>query len=147
VRKVGIARAGSPHRAPTRLTVSSGSAPLGLPISVRVSLDSIGEITTGARSSAADKAGETIAAMEALARQDDQFQFGIAATIFATNMQDAKNILAWARKRDLDVVFNMLRFTDAMLGNRELENTIRLKMAEEDFMRQFFLERVQESRC
>jgi len=76
-----------------------------------------------------DKACQTIDAMEALARKHDVFQFGLAATIFATNIEDARNILAWARQRNLDIVFNMLRFTDAMLGNRDLEPTIRLKTA------------------
>lgn len=148
VRKVGINTTGlTPHRAIPQLTrIVEFCAARDLPISVRVSLDGIGEIHDQVRKvkRGFDKAGETIAAMEALARRHDQFQFGIAATIFATNMEDARNILAWSRERDLDIVFNMLRFTDAMLGNRELENTIRLKMAEEDFMRQFFLERVQE---
>lgn len=148
VRKVGINTTGlTPHRAIPQLTrIVEFCAARDLPISVRVSLDGIGEIHDQVRKvkRGFDKAGETIAAMEALARKHDQFQFGIAATIFATNMEDARNILAWSRERDLDIVFNMLRFTDAMLGNRELENTIRLKMAEEDFMRQFFLERVQE---
>jgi MoaA/NifB/PqqE/SkfB family radical SAM enzyme len=148
VRKVGINTTGlTPHRAIPQLTrIVEFCAARDLPISVRVSLDGIGEIHDQVRKvkRGFDKAGETIAAMEALARTHDQFQFGIAATIFATNMEDARNILAWARERNLDIVFNMLRFTDAMLGNRELENTIRLKMAEEDFMRQFFLERVQE---
>ena len=148
VRKVGINTTGlTPHRAIPQLTrIVEFCAARDLPISVRVSLDGIGEVHDQVRKvkRGFDKAGETIAAMEALARKHDQFQFGIAATIFATNMEDARNILAWARQRDLDIVFNMLRFTDAMLGNRELENTIRLKMAEEDFMRQFFLERVQE---
>ena len=37
---------------------------------------------------------------------------------------DAQNILAWARTKKLDVVFNMLRFTDAMLNNKELEEKI-----------------------
>lgn len=148
VRKVGINTTGlTPHRAIPQLTrIVEFCAARDLPISVRVSLDGIGEIHDQVRKvkRGFDKAGETIAAMEALARTHDQFQFGIAATIFATNMEDARNILAWSRERNLDIVFNMLRFTDAMLGNRELENTIRLKLAEEDFMRQFFLERVQE---
>jgi hypothetical protein len=91
-----------------------------------------------------DKAGETISAMQALAAEHPNFQFGIAATIFATNLEDARNILAWARARDLDVVFNMLRFTDNMLGNRDLQEEIGFKKREEEFMRQFFLERVQE---
>ena len=64
--------------------------------------------------------------MQALAKKHDNFQFGIASTIFATNMEDAENILAWARTKGLDVVFNMLRFTDAMLHNKELEETDRL---------------------
>ena len=51
------------------------------------------------------------------AAKHPNFPFGIAATIFATNLEDAKNILAWARAKKLDVVFNMLRFTDNMLGN------------------------------
>jgi hypothetical protein len=82
--------------------------------------------------------------MQALARAHDNFSFGIAATIFATNMPDAENILAWARTQNLDVVFNMLRFTDAMLHNKELEEKIGFRAREEQFMRKFFLDRVQE---
>ena len=51
--------------------------------------------------------------MQALAEEHPNFQFGIAATIFATNLDDAQNILTWARAKKLDIVFNMLRFTDA----------------------------------
>ena len=82
--------------------------------------------------------------MQALAKTHPNFSFGIAATIFATNMPDAENILAWARTQDLDVVFNMLRFTDAMLHNKELEEKIGFGGREEQFMRKFFLDRVQE---
>ena len=38
----------------------------------------------------------------------------------------------------------MLRFTDAMLHNKELEETIGFHEREEEFMRKFFLDRVQE---
>jgi len=82
--------------------------------------------------------------MQALAKTHENFSFGIAATIFATNMPDAENILAWARAQELDVVFNMLRFTDAMLNNKELEEKIGFHEREEEFMRRFFLDRVQE---
>ena len=85
-----------------------------------------------------------VTAMTRLAEEIPQFQFGLAATIFATNMDDARNILAWSKERNLDIVFNMLRFTDAMLGNNDLKESIALKGQEEDFMRQFFLERVEE---
>jgi len=91
-----------------------------------------------------DKASQTIEAMHELSRKHDNFSFGIASTIFATNLTDAENILAWARKKGLDVVFNMLRFTDAMLHNKELEEQIRFRQREEDFMRKFFIDRVHE---
>jgi len=147
-RKVGINTTGlTPHRAIPQLTrIVEFCAARDLPVSIRVSLDGIGEIHDQVRQvkRGFDKAGETITAMEALARKHDNFQFGIAATIFTTNMEDARNILTWSRARNLDIVFNMLRFTDAMLGNRELESKIRLKTQEEEFMRQFFLERVEE---
>jgi MoaA/NifB/PqqE/SkfB family radical SAM enzyme len=147
-RKVGINTTGlTPHRAIPQLTrIVEFCASRDLPVSIRVSLDGIGEIHDQVRQvkRGFDKAGETITAMEALARKHANFQFGIAATIFTTNMQDARNILTWSRARNLDIVFNMLRFTDAMLGNRELESKIRLKTQEEEFMRQFFLERVEE---
>jgi sulfatase maturation enzyme AslB (radical SAM superfamily) len=118
----------------------------GLLFSARVSLDGIGDIHNQVRhvERGFDKASETIAAMQALATKHDTFQFGIAATIFATNMEDARNILAWARARDLDIVFNMLRFTDNMLNNKALEAQIGFHEREEEFMREFFLERVQE---
>src|SRR4029079_3361667 len=115
-------------------------------ISARVSLDGIGDIHDQVRhvKRGFDKYCETIAARQALSREYANFQFGIAATIFATNIEDAKNILTWARTKDLDIVFNMLRFTDAMLNNKELEATIGFAAREEAFMREFFLERVQE---
>ena len=66
------------------------------------------------------------------------------STIFATNLEDAKNIREWAREKKLDIVFNMLRFTDNMLHNRDLEATIGFGSREEQFMRDFFLDRVAE---
>ena len=40
--------------------------------------------------------------------------------------------------QELDVVFNMLRFTDAMLHNKDLEEKIGFHTREEQFMRKFF---------
>src|SRR5213596_3804525 len=148
LRKVGINTTGlTPHRAIPQLTrIVKFCADRGLLFSARVSLDGIGDIHNQVRhvQRGFEKACETIAAMQALAKEYRNFQFGLAATIFATNMEDAKNILAWARVRDLDIVFNMLRFTDNMLNNKELEAKIGFRAREEDFMRTFFLERVQE---
>jgi sulfatase maturation enzyme AslB (radical SAM superfamily) len=148
LRKIGINTTGlTPARAIPMLTrIVTFCADHDLPISVRVSLDGIGDIHNQVRhvKNGFDKATKTIEAMQALAAKHQNFQFGIAATIFQTNLEDAKNILEWARAKKLDIVFNMLRFTDNMLGNRELEENIGFKAKEEEFMRQFFLERVQE---
>jgi MoaA/NifB/PqqE/SkfB family radical SAM enzyme len=148
LRKIGINTTGlTPARAIPMLTkIVKFCADKDLLISIRVSLDGIGDVHGQVRhvKQAFDKAGKTIEAMQALAKETPSFQFGIASTIFATNMSDAENILAWARTKGLDVVFNMLRFTDAMLHNKSLEEKIGFHEKEEAFMRQFFLERVQE---
>jgi sulfatase maturation enzyme AslB (radical SAM superfamily) len=148
LRKIGINTTGlTPHRAIPMLTrIVEFCAEKGLLISIRVSLDGIGDIHDQVRhvKNGFDKAGKTIDAMQALAAKHDNFQFGIAATLFATNMADGENILAWARTKGLDVVFNMLRFTDAMLHNKSLEEKVGFRQREEEFMRKFFLDRVQE---
>ncbi len=148
LRKIGINTTGlTPHRAIPMLTrIVKFCAAHDLPISIRVSLDGIGDIHNQVRNvkRGFDKALQTVEAMQALAAENPNFQFGIAATIFQTNLEDARNILTWARARNLDIVFNMLRFTDNMLGNTSLQEEIGFKAKEEEFMRQFFLERVQE---
>ena len=148
MRKIGINTTGlTPHRAIPMLTrIVEFTAKHDLLLSVRVSLDGIGDIHDQVRQvkRGFDKACETIEAMQALSQKHPNFQFGIAATIFGQNLEDAKNILSWARMKKLDIVFNMLRFTDAMLNNKDLEEKIGFHQREEDFMRHFFLDRVQE---
>jgi len=148
LRKVGINTTGlTPHRAIPMLTrIVEFLAEREILFSARVSLDGIGDVHNQVRQvkRGFDKACQTIEAMQALAERQPAFQFGLAATIFATNLDDAQNILEWARAKKLDIVFNMLRFTDAMLGNRDLEEKIKFQAREEEFMRQFFLDRVQE---
>src|SRR5947208_3927232 len=148
MRKVGVNTTGlTPHRAIPQLTrIVKFCREKGLLFSARVSLDGIGDIHNQVRhvQRGFDKACETITAMQKLAKEYHNFQFGIAATIFATNLDDPKNILAWARAHDLDVVFNMLRFTDNMLNNKELQEKIGFRKREEDFMREFFIDRVEE---
>ena len=148
LRKVGINTTGlTPVRAIPMLTrIVEFCAQKGVLISIRVSLDGIGDVHDQVRTvkNGFNKASKTIEAMQALAKTHPNFSFCIASTIFAKNMQDAENILAWARTKDLDVVFNMLRFTDAMLHNKGLEESIGFHEPEEAFMRKFFLDRVQE---
>ena len=148
MRKIGINTTGlTPHRAIPMLTrIVKFCAERDLLVSARVSLDGIGDIHDQVRhvKRGFDKASETIEAMQSLGQTYPNFQFGIAATIFSANLDDARNILAWARAKKLDVVFNMLRFTDAMLNNKNLEPKIGFHEREETFMRTFFLDRVQE---
>jgi MoaA/NifB/PqqE/SkfB family radical SAM enzyme len=148
LRKIGINTTGlTPHRAIPMLTrIVEYCAENAILLSIRVSLDGIGDIHNQVRhvNNGFEKACKTIEAMQALAERHAGFQFGLAATIFGTNMEDAGNILAWARARKIDIVFNMLRFTENMLNNTELAETIAFKDREEAFMRKFFLERVQE---
>ena len=148
LRKIGINTTGITHKRaiPMLTRIVEFTASKGLLFSARVSLDGIGETHAQVRNvkDAFDKAGTTIAAMQELARNYDTFQFGIAATIFKQNLEDAEKILAWAREKDIDVVFNMLRFTDAMLHNKHLEESVGFKSREETFMKKFFLDRVAE---
>ncbi len=148
LRKIGINTTGlTPHRGIPMLTrIAKFCAEHELLFSARVSLDGIGDVHNQVRDvkRGFEKAGQTIEAMTKLSAELPNFQFGIASTIFATNLQDAENILKWCRDKNLDVVFNMLRFTDNMLGNRNLEEKIGFREREEEFMRRFFLERVQE---
>ncbi len=148
MRKIGINTTGlTPTRAIPMLTrIVEFCGRHGLLLSIRVSIDGVGDVHNQVRNvkRGFDKAGQTIDAMQALAEKYPHFQFGIASTIFSTNLKDAENILAWARTRKLDIVFNMLRFTDNMLNNKELEDAIHFREREEAFMKKFFLERVQE---
>src|SRR6186713_1372325 len=148
LRKIGINTTGlTPQRAIPMLTrIVEACDKAGLLISIRVSLDGIGEVhdTVRAVKKGFDKALQTIEAMQALAERSPHFQFGLASTIFAKNLDDAQHIRDWAKARNLDIVFNMLRFTDNMLHNKDLQPSIGFGNREEQFMKQFFLDRVAE---
>ncbi len=148
MRKIGVNTTGlTPHRAIPMLTrIVEFCADENLLLSIRVSLDGIGDVHNQVRQvkTGFDKACQTIEAMQALAEKHSNFQFGIAATIFAMNLEDADRLLAWAKSRRLDIVFNMLRFTENMLNNKNLEEQIQFRQREKDFMRKFFLDRVSE---
>ena len=148
MRKVGINTTGlTPARAIPMLTkIVEFCGEKGLLLSIRVSIDGIGDVHDQVRNvkRGFDKALQTIEAMQQLAERSPHFQFGLASTIFAKNLDDARNIREWARAKNLDIVFNMLRFTDNMLHNRDLEEKIGFKSREEQFMREFFLDRVAE---
>src|SRR2546427_4141397 len=128
MRKIGINTTGlTPHRAIPMLTrIVKFCAEQDLLISVRVSLDGIGDVHAQVRhvKEGFEKPSETTGRLRARRRSHPIFRSGLAAPIFATNLDDAQNILTWARTKKLDIVFNILRFTDAMLNNKELEEKI-----------------------
>ncbi|MEZ5318592.1 MAG: radical SAM protein [Vicinamibacterales bacterium] len=145
LRKFGINTTGlTPKRGIPMITkVAELCHERGVIFSTRVSIDGVGDMHDQVRKvkRGFDKASETIEAMRAL-QQRVPFNFGISTTIFSMNLDDADNILAWARKENLDIVFNMVRFTDPMLGNAELAETCKPVGQEEERMRQFFMDRV-----
>jgi len=134
----------TPHRAIPMLTkVVKMANEKGIIFSTRVSIDGVGDMHNEVRNvkRGFDKANETIRAMKEL-QKTHTFNFGISTTIFSQNLDDAENILKWARSENLDIVFNMVRFTEAMLGNDELSGTLKPIGREEERMRDFFLDRV-----
>ena len=145
LRKFGINTTGlTPHRAIPMVTkVAELCHERGIIFSTRVSIDGVGEMHNEVRQvkNGFEKANETIRAMQALQKRLP-FNFGISTTIFNKNIDDAENILAWAKKEHLDIVFNMVRFTEPMLGNSELAATCKPIGKEEERMHDFFLERV-----
>jgi len=145
LRKLGINTTGmTPQRAIPMLTrVVEACDRKGVIFSTRVSIDGVGEMHNDVRQvkRGFDKANETIRAMRELQKRY-RFGFGISTTIFSKNLNDAENILAWARREGLDIVFNMVRFTEPMLGNSDLAGAMKPVGKEEERMRQFFLERV-----
>lgn len=145
LRKLGLNTTGlTPHRAIPMLTqIVELCHERGVIFSTRVSIDGVGDMHNQVRqvTRGFDKANETIRAMQAL-QKTYPFNFGISTTIFSMNLDDAENILAWARKENLDIVFNMVRFTEPMLGNADLVDTCKPIGPEEERMRQFFLDRV-----
>ena len=145
LRKYGINTTGlTPHRAIPMITrVAEACHEKGVIFSCRVSIDGVGEMHNEVRQvkNGFAKANETISAMRKL-QQRVPFNFGVSATIFNKNIDDCDNILAWAKKEGLDIVFNMVRFSDPMLGNADLAMTVKPIGRDEERLRQFFLERV-----
>ena len=145
LRKFGINTTGlTPQRAIPMVTqVAEMCQERGIIFSTRVSIDGVGDMHNDVRKvrGGFDRALKTIRAMQDLQKRVP-FNFGISTTIFSMNLKDADNILAWARKEKLDIVFNMVRFTEAMLGNADLSGKCKPLGPEEERMRQFFLDRV-----
>lgn len=147
LRKIGINTTGlTPHRAIPLLTKTAELChERDVIFSARVSIDGIGEMHNDVRQvkNGFAKALETIRAMQELQKRLP-FNFGISTTLFNKNIDEGETILAWAKKEHLDTVFNMVRYSDPMLGNADLASTCQPVGPEEMRLRDFFLERVRQ---
>ena len=145
LRKLGINTTGlTPARGIPMLTkIAELCQKRDIIFSVRVSIDGIGDMHNQVRKvqRGFDKASQTIQAMRELQTRVP-FNFGISTTLFSMNIDDAENIRAWASREKLDIVFNMVRFTEPMLGNAALAETCKPLGADEDRMRAFFMDLV-----
>jgi MoaA/NifB/PqqE/SkfB family radical SAM enzyme len=145
LRKLGLSTTGlTPDRAVPLLTdIVKLCHTRNVGCSIRVAIDGIGPMHDAVRGvpHGFERASRTIRAMQAL-RQEYRFNIGISTTIFSRNLSSAEAILSWARSQKLDIVFNMVRFTDPMLGNGDLSDACRPTGEEERRMRKFFLDRV-----
>ena len=145
LRKLGLSTTGlTPERAIPMLThIVKLCSERNVIFSTRVAIDGIGQMHDAVRQAphGFERAGKTIRAMQALRRQY-RFNIGISTTIFSRNLASAETILNWARSEKLDIVFNMVRFTDPMLGNSDLSDACEPTGEEEEQMRKFFLDRV-----
>ena len=114
--------------------------------STRVSIDGVGEMHDEVRHVATrfDKAGKTIAAMQEL--QKTRTASTSASRRRSSRRTSTTPRTSWRgrKKEKLDIVFNMVRFTDAMLGNAELEKGMKPIGARRTEMRKFFLDRVRQ---
>ena len=148
LRKLTINTTGlTPHRAIPMLTkVVEMCHERNVIFSTRVSIDGVNEMHGEVRNvkRAFEKAGKTITRDAGAAEEVPASTSASPRRFFRMNLDDADNILAWARKEKLDIVFNMVRFTDAMLGNSELAGELRPMGVEEQRMRKFFLDRVRQ---
>src|SRR4029453_4364087 len=147
LRKLTINTTGlTPHRAIPMLTkVVQLCNERNVIFSMRVSIDGVNEMHGSVRNvpNAFEKAGKTMATRQEL-QKTYRFNFGISSTIFSKNLDDAENILAWAKKEKLDIVFNMGPSTDPWLGNSDLEGNLKPVGIEEQRMRRFFMDRVRQ---
>src|SRR6266545_1497147 len=123
LRKLTINTTGlTPHRAIPMLTdVVKMCHERNVIFSTRVSIDGVNDMHGAVRyvHRAFEKAGQTIAAMQELQKKY-RFNFGISSTFLSQHLDDAENGLAWANAEGLDIVFSMVRCTDAILGNQDL---------------------------
>jgi hypothetical protein len=112
----------------------------GVIFSTRVSIDGVGDMHNDVRhvKNGFNKANETIRG-DAGAAEEVQLQLRHLDDNLFAEPRTTREHTRWARNEKLDIVFNMVRFTDAMLGNGDLSDTCKPLGPKEEQMRQFFL--------
>lgn len=115
-------------------------------ITVRVSLDGIGEVQNRVRNipHAFEKTVDTIYYLKELQDQMD-FRFGIGTTISSINVYNLVDIVNFCKKEDLDVIFFMAWVSETYYDNIDQEEQILLDSEAKKFLIDFLLERIAES--
>jgi hypothetical protein len=113
--------------------------------STRVSIDGVNEMHGSVRNVRnAVRKGRQDDRRDAGAAEDAPLQLRHLVDDLLEEPRGRRQHPAWAKKEKLDIVFNMVRFTDAMLGNAELEKGMKPIGLEEQKMKKFFLDRVRQ---
>lgn len=72
------------------------------------------------------------------------FNFGIAYTISAENLQNTEMMYEWCKERDINVIFNVPRFTAEVLGTDGLDDVVSLDEKSWNWIADFFRRLVRE---
>ena len=145
LRKFGINTTGlTPHRGIPMLTkIVELCHERSVIFSTRVSIDGVGEMHNEVRQvkRGFEKANETIRAMQELQKSTPSTSASRPPSSTRTSTMPRTSSPGRSSEK-LDIVFNMVRFTEPMLGNADLAATCTPIGDEEERMRQFFLDRV-----
>jgi len=114
-------------------------------IGIRVSIDGFADLHDRLRGvpGGYEKAMATFERLRELRRRRF-FNFGIAYTINPANLAATERMYEWCRERDVNIIFNVPRFADSILGNEEIEDEMGLDEDGWTWVARFFRRLVRE---
>lgn len=73
------------------------------------------------------------------------FTMGISTTLTPVNLDDAEQMVDYAKSNDMDITFGMIRFADSILGNNDLEGELFFREDQRQQVIDFYSKRVSDS--
>lgn len=118
----------------------------GFLLRIGISLDGVGELHNRVRNTpnAFQSVTETIKFLKQI-KEKIYFGIGFGTTINSININDVYNIKKFCEEQKLEVAFNILRFSDSILGNVDLKDKLSYDSNQRVFISKFFKELVRES--